>query len=118
MVKGEGWVIPGKTLEYFLESSFELFDTLLAYMSNTISFVRIGAFTLNHVGLSMAVIILSEMMSKNISSLLILIVGNLVIMGLEGLVVGIQILRLEFFELFGKFYRGDGKEFAPVRIND
>ncbi|MTI60988.1 MAG: hypothetical protein FH762_13625 [Firmicutes bacterium] len=118
MIKGEGWVIPGKTLEYFLESSFELFDTLLAYMSNTISFVRIGAFTLNHVGLSMAVVILSEMMSKNISSLLILIVGNLVIMGMEGLVVGIQILRLEFFELFGKFYHGDGKEFAPVRIKD
>lgn len=118
MLKGEGWIIPGKTLEYFLESSFELFDTLLAYLSNTISFVRIGAFTLNHVGLSMAVIILSEMMSKNISSLFVLIVGNIVIMGLEGLIVGIQILRLEFFELFGKFYHGDGKEFAPVRIND
>lgn len=118
MLKGRGWKIEGNSSEYFMESFFELFDTLLGYMSNTISFVRIGAFTLNHVGLSMAVVILSEMMRNNIGSFLILLIGNLVIMGLEGLVVGIQILRLEFFELFGKFYHGDGKELDPVRIKD
>lgn len=117
-VKGKGWGIEGKVSEYFMESIFELFDTLLGYLSNTISFVRIGAFTLNHVGLSMAVMILSGMMRNNIGSFLVLLIGNIVIMGLEGLVVGIQILRLEFFELFGKFYHGDGEEFKPLKIND
>ena len=118
MVEGKGWYIEGKQSEYFMESFFELFDTLLGYMSNTISFVRIGAFTLNHVGLSMAVMILAEMMQNNVGSVLILVIGNIIIMSLEGLVVGIQILRLEFFELFGKFYQGDGREFNPLRIND
>lgn len=118
LLKGKGPVISGKPVDYFLESAFELFDTVLGYLSNTISFVRIGAFTLNHAGLSMAVMILSEMMRNNLGSLLVLVAGNLVIIGLEGLVVGIQILRLEFFELFGKFYQGQGKEFKPVRVNE
>lgn len=116
LVEGKKEILPEKPGEYFLESFFELFDTLLGYMSNTISFVRIGAFTLNHVGLSMTVLILSDMMHNSLGSLLMLIIGNIIIMGLEGLVVGIQVLRLEFFELFGKFYKGDGKEFSPLEL--
>jgi V/A-type H+-transporting ATPase subunit I len=56
------------------------------------------------------------MMSNNAGSLLILIAGNIVIMVLEGVVVGIQILRLEFFEIFSKFYSGSGREFNPLSI--
>lgn len=113
---GKKFSIDKKISEYILESIFELFDTVLGYLSNTLSFLRVGAFTLNHVGLSMAVIILSGMVSNNAGSLLILIVGNIVIMVLEGVVVGIQILRLEFFEIFAKFYSGSGREFNPLRI--
>lgn len=110
------FVIEKKISEYILESSFELFDTVLGYLSNTLSFLRVGAFTLNHVGLSMAVIILSEMISNHAGSLLVLIIGNLIIMILEGVVVGIQILRLEFFEIFEKFYSGTGRELKPIKI--
>ncbi|RCW62048.1 V-type ATP synthase subunit I [Halanaerobium sp. ST460_2HS_T2] len=108
--------IDKKISEYILESAFELFDTVLSYLSNTLSFLRVGAFTLNHVGLSMAVIILSEMINNNAGSLLVLVVGNIVIMILEGVVVGIQILRLEFFEIFAKFYSGSGRELKPLKI--
>lgn len=113
---GKKFSIDKKISEYLLESIFELFDTVLGYLSNTLSFLRVGAFTLNHAGLSMAVIILSQMMSNNAGSLLILIAGNIVIMVLEGVVVGIQILRLEFFEIFSKFYSGSGREFNPLSI--
>ncbi len=113
---GKKFSIDKKISEYLLESIFELFDTVLGYLSNTLSFLRVGAFTLNHAGLSMAVIILSQMMSNNVGSLLILIAGNIVIMVLEGVVVGIQILRLEFFEIFAKFYSGSGREFNPLSI--
>ena len=114
---GKKFSIDKKISEYLLESIFELFDTVLGYLSNTLSFLRVGAFTLNHAGLSMAVIILSQMMSNNAGSLLILIAGNIVIMVLEGVVVGIQILRLEFFEIFSKFYSGSGREFNPLSID-
>ena len=49
-------------------------------------------------------------------NLVVVVIGNLLIMGLEGLIVGIQVLRLEFYELFGRFYSGDGQVFTPVRI--
>ncbi|SFL28840.1 V-type ATP synthase subunit I [Halanaerobium salsuginis] len=102
---------------FLLESGFEIFDIVLNYFSNTLSFLRVGAFTLNHFGLSMAVILLINMVSNHAGSLFILVLGNLIIMVLEGVVVGIQILRLEFFEIFSKFYSGTGREFNPIKLN-
>jgi len=116
LLVGKKFSVDKKISEYLLESIFELFDSALGYLSNTLSFLRVGAFTLNHVGLSIAVIILSEMVSNSAGSLLILIAGNIVIMVLEGVVIGIQILRLEFFEIFSKFYSGSGREFKPLNI--
>ncbi|MFR3290199.1 MAG: hypothetical protein ACLTSG_08005 [Lachnospiraceae bacterium] len=34
-------------------------------------------------------------------------------MGIEAALVCIQALRLEFYELFGRFYTGRGEAFAP-----
>ena len=39
--------------------------------------------------------------------------GNLFVCGMEGLIVGIQVLRLEYYELFSRFYRGSGRAFEP-----
>jgi V/A-type H+-transporting ATPase subunit I len=49
-----------------------------------------------------------------ILKVIVLIVGNIFIVGLEGLIVFIQVLRLEYYEFFGKFYRGGGNIFKPV----
>lgn len=97
---------------------FEIIHSLLGFVSNTASFVRLAAFALNHVGLSMAVIMLSEMVHNLPGGIvmkgIILVIGNVVIVCLEGLIVFIQTLRLEYYEFFGKFYKGGGSAFKPV----
>lgn len=101
-------LIPGSKGEYFMETFFEMFEVLLSYVTNTISFVRIGAFALSHAGMMSVV----HMLAGN-DNILILVLGNLLVMGLEGLVVGIQVLRLEYYEMFSRFYEADGVEFEP-----
>ncbi len=121
LLKNKQQIWPEDTGNYLLEEAFEILDTLISFLSNTVSFVRIGAFALNHIGLFMAVFILARMMRGQAGGLLwsslIIIGGNIIIMALEGLVVGIQVLRLEYFEIFGKFFRGKGEEFKPVKID-
>jgi len=87
-------------------------------LSNTISFLRVGAFALNHVGLYIAFATLARMMSTSWENLSVLVLGNVVIIVLEGLIVFIQTLRLEYYELFTKYYRGDGIEYDPAKIKD
>ena len=96
------------------EKIFELIETLLSFASNTISFVRLSAFAINHVGLCMAIYILAGMTS-GAGNLAIAIFGNVLVIALEGLIVGIQVLRLEYYELFSRFYSGNGKEYKPIR---
>jgi len=60
---------------------------------------------------------LVNMVKGVFASTLVIILGNVMIMILEGLVVGIQVLRLEYFELFGKFFKGDGEKFSPIKLN-
>ena len=97
----------------FVEKLFEIIEMLLSITSNTISFVRLAAFAINHVGLCMAIYILSEMVS-GAGSLAIAIIGNAIVIVLEGLIVAIQVLRLEYYELFSRFYSGDGREYKPI----
>jgi len=99
---------------FFVQTFFELFDTVLSFLSNTISFIRLSAFALNHVGLFMAVFILSEI-AEGAGSLAAIIIGNILIIGLEGLIVGIQALRLEYYELFSRFFTGDGRPYKPLK---
>jgi len=102
--------------EYYVESGFELFEMFLGMLSNTLSFIRIGAFALTHVGLFMAFQTLAIMVQNGVISFGILIFANIFIIALEGLIVGIQALRLQFYELFSKYYSGDGIEFKPVDL--
>ncbi|PKM52402.1 MAG: V-type ATP synthase subunit I [Firmicutes bacterium HGW-Firmicutes-7] len=108
--------LPEDKTGFFIESAFELIETILAILSNTISFMRVGAFALNHVGLIIAFHMLSDMVAESsggVGSLLVMIFGNVLIIALEGLIVGIQGLRLEYYELFSRFFEGDGSEFKP-----
>jgi len=101
----------------YIEEGFGIIETLLSMLSNTISFLRVGAFALNHVGLYLAFATLAGMMSTSWGNWTVLIVGNIVILTLEALIVFIQALRLEYYELFTKYYRGDGIEYTPAKIN-
>lgn len=100
--------------DYYVESGFELFEMLMAMFSNTLSFIRVGAFALTHVGLFMAFETLAEMVGGGFGGILVLIIGNIVVIVLEGLIDFIQCLRLQFYELFSKYYKGDGEEFVSV----
>jgi V/A-type H+-transporting ATPase subunit I len=105
------------TGDYYVESGFGLLETLLSMLSNTISFIRIGAFALNHVGLFVAFATVANMVKSTSASIGVLILGNIIIIGLEGLIVFIQGLRLEYYELFSKYYNGDGQEYNPIRLH-
>jgi V/A-type H+-transporting ATPase subunit I len=96
-----------------VEKIFEIVEMLLSFMSNTISFVRLAAFAINHVGLCLAVYVLAGLTS-GAGSLAIAIIGNVIVIVLEGLIVAIQVLRLEYYELFSRFYAGDGREYKPI----
>ena len=113
LIKKKKDIIPGSKGQFFLESFFELFEILLSFVTNTISFVRIGAFALNHVGMMGVVFVFSKMASGG-ASIAVVIIGNIIVMAMEGLIVGIQVLRLEFYEIFSRFFEGNGKEFKPI----
>ncbi|TAK32738.1 MAG: hypothetical protein EPO21_14720 [Chloroflexota bacterium] len=106
---------PAEGPVYFLQSGVEVFDAAIRYLSNTLSFVRVGAFAITHVGLGLTVFTLAAMLAQvPLGRPVVLILGNALIIGLEGLIVGIQALRLEYYEFFGKFFRGDGVPYRPL----
>ena len=97
---------------FFVQGFFELFEVLLSYFSNTLSFVRVGAFAVSHAAMMQVVLMLAGAESGS-PSIPVIVLGNLFVCGMEGLVVGIQVLRLEYYELFSRFYKGTGREFKP-----
>jgi len=101
---------------WVFESIVEMLDTVMYYFGNTFSFVRMGAFTLAHAGLSMAVVELAGLAGGGAAGLIAYIFGNLLIIVLEGLVVTIQSLRLEYYEFFSKFYSGSGRGLVPFKL--
>ncbi|HHB91877.1 MAG TPA: hypothetical protein ENK59_01525 [Thioploca sp.] len=99
--------------ERVLVTLIEGLESLLNYLANTLSFLRVAAFSLNHAALAIAVFTLANMMGSP-ADWLIIILGNLFIVILEGAIVTIQVLRLEYYEGFSRFFSGDGREFKPL----
>ena len=97
---------------YVVQGFFEMFETLLSYFSNTISFIRIGAFAVSHAAIMEVVLQLAGAESGH-PNWIGVIFGNLFVCGFEGLIVGIQVLRLEYYEMFSRFYSGSGRAFNP-----
>ncbi len=100
-----------------MESIVEFFDNLVRYLSNTISFIRVAAFALAHAALFMAVFSIADLLARGkgggVLYWLTVALGNVVMILLEGLVVSIQVVRLEYYEFFSKFFRGGGEKFRP-----
>ncbi len=115
LCKGEGFHIKESPGDFIATNFFECFEYLLGYATNTISFVRVGGFVLSHAGMMSVVLSLAEMSGN--ASPIVMIIGNLFVMVLEGFLAGIQVLRLEFYEMFSRFYTGGGKAFEPVSID-
>ncbi|HEX2986018.1 MAG TPA: V-type ATPase 116kDa subunit family protein [Caproiciproducens sp.] len=108
--KPESWA------DFAMQNFFEVFEFLLSFATNTMSFLRVGAFVLVHAGMMMVVFTLANM-SSGILFVLVVLIGNAFVTALEGLLVGIQVLRLEFYEMFGRFFDGAGRAFSPVVVH-
>lgn len=103
------------TGEKVLVVVIETLETLIGSISNTLSFLRVAAFSLNHVALSIAIFTLADMMGS-VGHLVTLILGNLFVIVLEGGIVMIQVMRLQYYEGFSRYFSGNGHEFAPLRL--
>ncbi len=93
----------------------ETFEIVNGYLASSLSFLRVAAFSLNHVALSLAVFTLADGMGI-FGHWITLILGNIFIIVLEGTIVTIQTLRLEYYEGFSRYFYGDGTPFRPLRV--
>lgn len=99
---------------FVTESFFELFEVMLTFIANTMSFLRVGGFVLSHAGMMLVVYTLAGMFGP-VGHYVTLVLGNIFVMCLEGLIVGIQVLRLEFYEMFSRYYDGKGQKFKSIK---
>ncbi len=116
LAHGEHFELEGGIGSFIIEGFFELFDVVLSFVTNTLSFMRVGGFIISHAGMMSVVLTLTEMFT-GAGSIVVLILGNIFVMALEGFIVGIQSLRLEFYELFSRYFDGQGVPYAPVSMD-
>lgn len=113
LVEKKAQIFPEQKGMFFVQSFFELFEVMLSYLSNTLSFLRIGAFAVSHAAMMEVVLMLAGATEGGSPNWLVVILGNIFVCAMEGLIVGIQVLRLEYYEIFSRFYSGNGREFQP-----
>ncbi|NLJ16246.1 MAG: hypothetical protein GX346_03860 [Clostridiales bacterium] len=96
----------------------EMFEVGLTYLSNTMSFLRVGGFILSHAGMMLVVAQFGGMNAPDpkigVGTIIAYVLGNAIVIFIEGFLVGIQVLRLEFYEIFSRFYVAGGKQFIPL----
>ena len=103
-----------------IEGVVEIIEVISSYLSNSVSFLRVGAFALAHAVLGFIIHTMMELVGAGpggiVAELLVQIVGNVVIIVLEGMIVSIQVIRLQYYEFFSKFFTETGKEFIPFKF--
>ncbi len=113
---------PGGSLgTAIIESLVGVFEAVLSYLANTISFVRLAAYAMSHAALLVAAFMLADAVrhfpaAGGALSVMVVILGNLIAIVLEGIIASVQALRLEYYEFFGKFFLGNGHPFKPFRL--
>ena len=113
LVEKKSKILPEQKGMFFVQSFFELFEVLLSYLSNTLSFLRIGAFAVSHAAMMEVVLMLAGATNGGSPNWIVVVLGNIFVCAMEGLIVGIQVLRLEYYEIFSRFYACNGREFKP-----
>ncbi|MFN2218816.1 MAG: V-type ATP synthase subunit I [Anaerolineae bacterium] len=118
LVTGQRPLIEGGVVNYTIQAVFVMAEVLISLLSNSLSYVRVGAFAVAHGGLSAVVFILADIASPahGIVYWAVVIAGSLFVIGFEGLIVAIQTLRLEYYEFFGKFFAGGGADYRPFQL--
>jgi V/A-type H+-transporting ATPase subunit I len=118
---GKRPVLEHGVMVFAMEGIVEILETFSTYISNTVSFLRVGAFALSHAVLSFIVFTMADLVASNpggtVFSLIIMLIGNAVIIVLEGMIVAIQVIRLQYYEFFSKFFTETGVKYEPFRFS-
>lgn len=117
LVNGKKSWMPESWGGFIVENLFESIEVLLSYVTNTMSFLRVGAFVLVHAGMMEVVFTLAETVGAGVGYWAVVVFGNALVCVLEALLVSIQVLRLEYYEMFSRFYSGEGRPYEPVKLN-
>ncbi len=103
-----------------LEGLIDTMETLTGYLSGTVSFIRVGAYAISHAALCLAIHSIMGMLEDTpggtFAKILVAILGNVLIIGFEGMVAAIQCVRLEYYEMFSRFFQGGGVEYRPFKL--
>jgi V/A-type H+/Na+-transporting ATPase subunit I len=124
LIEGKKPLFPDGFLSFIIQGLVEIIESISYYASNTVSFLRVGAFALSHAVLSFIVFTMGDLIRGGIAyigpamQLLVLILGNAVILVLEGMVVAIQVVRLQYYEFFSKFFSETGSRFKPFSFTE
>lgn len=102
-------------LAAIIEGIVEILEVVSTYISNSVSFLRVGAFALSHAVLSYIVFTMTSLVG-GAGGIAVTLFGNAIIIVLEGLIVAIQVIRLQYYEFFSKFFTETGREFTPFRF--
>lgn len=109
-----GWGI------FAVQSAAEVLEKFISMFSNTLSYVRVGAFAIVHAGFTGAVFVIARLLSGGeeggLAYWAVVVFGNLFVIGLEGFIVAIQTMRLHYYEFFSKFFTGGGSTFEPLTL--
>ena len=119
-MEGHRPLIEGGTGMFFIQSLAEVFEKLISMFSNTLSYVRVGAFAIVHAGFLNAVFVMANLFSggqhAGVVYWAVIVFGNIGVIGLEGFIVTIQTMRLHYYEFFGKFFTGGGSAYEPLAL--
>ncbi len=119
LIQGKRKLFPEGVVIGIMVGIIEIFEIFLGFLANTVSFIRVAAFGLAHAGLFTAIFSLSNVvkdMAAGSISLLVLVFGNIFIILFEGLVVSIQVMRLEFYEFFSRFFVQSNVGYRPLSV--
>ena len=117
IIKKEKPILENGAFAAIIQGLVEVLELLSTFISNSVSFLRVGAFALSHAVLSFIVFKLTDLVGGYLSlGILVSIFGNLIIILLESLIVTIQVVRLQYYEFFSKFFTETGVEFKPFKF--
>mgnify|MGYP000939978650 CR=1 FL=1 len=112
---------PGMIMDFFMEWIVEVLEIYSGYLANTLSFMRVAGLGIAHVSLMTAFFQIARMITPegpfSLPAVLVLVLGNALVIALEGLSAGIQSLRLNYYEFFSKYFNGTGKAYRPISFN-
>src|SRR5215207_1048033 len=114
------FVVEGGWGMFAVQSAAEVLEKFISMLSNTLSYVRVGAFAIVHAGFTGAVFVIARLLSGGedggLAYWATVVLGNLFVIGLEGFIVTIQTMRLHYYEFFSKFFLGGGSTYEPLSL--